>query len=122
MAKHNKINHEQNIGKKINRLTILDLYKKGKDFYYRCQCDCGTIKDIRSWYVTTGVIKSCGCLLHEKRVEYGSIMGKKNRKYTECSYCHSKNHYAKGLCRNCYSRFIRNGKADYINNVKGNKQ
>ena len=121
MGKHNKIKHEANIGKKINKLLILEVLKKEKDYYYKCKCDCGNIKDIRAAYVINGVTKSCGCLFKETRKNAGKIMGIKNRKYEKCSYCGNK-HYAKGYCRRCYARYLRNGTIEYKNYSKYRKR
>lgn len=53
-------------GMKFNRLTVLRLAeKRGKNYYYECQCDCGNIKLIRAGSITSGGIKSCGCLQRE---------------------------------------------------------
>lgn len=120
------INHNENIGKKFNKLLVLNVKKKtyGKArqtwaYYYECKCDCGTIKDVRADYIVNGQIKSCGCYHNEY---YGSdksrlnayIMGCKNRKHEEvCDYCGEKSHYANGLCRNCYSRLRHNGSLEY---------
>jgi hypothetical protein len=41
-------------------------------------------------------------------------MGLKNRKHEEkCDYCGASNHYARGMCRNCYERCRRNGNTEY---------
>ena len=41
----------------------------------------------------------------------------------KCSYCGStKNYYAKGLCRACYRRSLRNGTPDRANGVIGNSR
>lgn len=56
----------ENIGKRFNRLTVLDLV--GKDKYgriYRCKCDCGNIKDVKISLLNNGGTKSCGCLQKE---------------------------------------------------------
>lgn len=53
-------------GKKYNRLTVLRLAeKRGKNYYYECQCDCGNKKLIRAGQITSGGTKSCGCLQRE---------------------------------------------------------
>ena len=36
---------------------------------WRCRCDCGNIKDIKSEALKSGDTKSCGCLNIEKRKE-----------------------------------------------------
>lgn len=44
------------------------------------------------------------------RAKHAKQMGLNNRKYEEkCSYCGKEEHYAKGYCKNCYARYVRNG-------------
>lgn len=52
------------IGKKFGRLTVLEELPERKhgSRVYRCKCDCGNIKDVRSDTLRNGSIKSCGCL------------------------------------------------------------
>lgn len=50
---------------KYNMLTIIgnsNKKTKSNSIFVLCQCDCGTIKDIRKDRVLNGQIKSCGCL------------------------------------------------------------
>lgn len=51
-------------GQKFNRLTVLgqdkEKSKPGKA-YWKCQCDCGTIKSVRGDMLKNGNTKSCGC-------------------------------------------------------------
>lgn len=49
-------------------------------------------------------------------------MGLKNRRHEErCEYCGKEEHYAKGLCKNCYNRKNRTGTVEYYENkVKKN--
>lgn len=35
---------------------------KGKKTYWLCQCDCGNQKEVQTCHLTSGIIKSCGCL------------------------------------------------------------
>lgn len=50
-------------GYKFNKLTIIDYLgrakSKGKHSFYKCQCDCGNIINIRTQQIN--VQKSCGC-------------------------------------------------------------
>lgn len=59
------------IGKKFNMLTVLEELPERKHGgkVYRCKCDCGNIKDVRSDMLKNGSVKSCGCLhtKHGKR-------------------------------------------------------
>lgn len=53
--------------KKFNKLTAISFIGKmfhGKrpHYYWKWQCDCGTIKIIARHYVVSSRIKSCGCL------------------------------------------------------------
>ncbi|MCR4661904.1 MAG: hypothetical protein K5765_07930 [Clostridia bacterium] len=61
---------ENLIGKKFNKLTVIDgpIRKKNK-IYWTCQCECGNIKDIRSDGLKNGSTKSCGCYKIEKFIE-----------------------------------------------------
>ena len=47
-----------NAGHKFGRLTTIS-YKEGKWF---CLCECGEHIEIRSYQLTSGNTKSCGCL------------------------------------------------------------
>jgi hypothetical protein len=43
--------------------------KSGKT-YWKCQCDCGTIKEVQTGHLKNGTIQSCGCNAHQiKRTE-----------------------------------------------------
>jgi hypothetical protein len=54
-------------GKKFNRLTVLELgERKYNKNHWKCKCECGNIKDIESYALRKGIIKSCGCLLQER--------------------------------------------------------
>lgn len=60
------------IGKRFGRLTVIE---RAPDYItpsdgrhrrvWRCQCDCGNIKDIRETCLKSGESKSCGCLFKE---------------------------------------------------------
>lgn len=64
----------QYIGKTYNYLTILerdDNYRKEHNIkssasYYKCLCKCGNIKTVRITTITSGGVKSCGCLKKEQ--------------------------------------------------------
>ena len=79
-----KIEHEKRklkiIGQKFNMLTVL--YEDGKSpnnsFTYTCKCDCGNErKNIPSYEVAKGRIKSCGCINFSRRPDRLEIL--KNR-------------------------------------------
>lgn len=60
-----------NVGDKVGRLTVLDVYKinvNGKNRYYcKCKCDCGNIVDVRmdSISLEKRKTRSCGCYAKE---------------------------------------------------------
>ena len=63
--KHQKA-HDKKIGKKFHKIQVLEFsyWEKGTKrnrAFYKCQCDCGNILDVRSDQLGNGV-SSCGCL------------------------------------------------------------
>jgi hypothetical protein len=60
-------NHEDIVGKKFTRLTVLNLLprEKGVRLKARCQCDCGNICVKKVMDLISGSTKSCKCLLSE---------------------------------------------------------
>lgn len=62
MSKYLEAEKNKYIGKKYNRLTILDVLKNGE---FLCLCDCGKQKIIKKYSVLNEFTKSCGCLKHE---------------------------------------------------------
>ena len=50
------------IGQKFNYLEVIDgPIVKNKKTYWKCRCDCGKEKEIRSDGLKSGSTKSCGC-------------------------------------------------------------
>lgn len=99
----------QYIGKKFNRLTILEIIKNDKDYNRkcRCKCDCGKEVITRLNPVLKGKTKSCGCYKHD----FVRQVGQNNRVFKlgqPCSCCGATPIYAKGLCRSCYTRYLYN--------------
>lgn len=58
---------KQLIGQTFGRLTVIGRDITKKRSYYLCKCNCEnrTIKSVRSDHLTSGKIKSCGCLHNE---------------------------------------------------------
>ena len=109
-----KINYDQYINTKINRLTIKSYYKKDWLVRFICKCDCGTEKDMLAYNVLGNNAKSCGCLRVEACRESARQMGLNSRKYEKkCNHCGIEEHYAKGYCRNCYTRLHKKGTLEY---------
>ena len=69
---------EEYIGKTFGWLTVVDVFRevnKGHSLiYFKCQCKCGTIKNVRKEHVINNLTLSCGC--YNKSPE-------KNAKYTD---------------------------------------
>lgn len=61
-------------GKKFGRWTVLERdYEIIKTLaqsrpYWKCQCECGTIKSIRGSHLTSGTTLSCGCLRKDNKI------------------------------------------------------
>lgn len=62
-------------GKRFGSLTCIK-YLHGKS-KYRCQCDCGNLKDVYTGDLKSGKTKSCGCLKKDKEL---NLVGKKFNK------------------------------------------
>ena len=58
---------ELEVGYKNNMLTVIKPTKTG---YSLAQCECGTIKEIKSTSIRNGLTKSCGCLVSSKLKEW----------------------------------------------------
>jgi hypothetical protein len=57
-------------GQKYNRLVAIK--RVGREHSYavwQCLCDCGNTTNVQSHRLTSGGVKSCGCLKHEKSLE-----------------------------------------------------
>ena len=66
-------------GQKFNRWTVLERAEnKGKVVYWKCECECGTIKDVQGNHLRDGTSKSCGCLQKEIAKKTLSQIGQNN--------------------------------------------
>ena len=77
----------KNIGKKFNRLLVLEIDQAKREEqikqqknkirkFYNCQCDCGNIVTLRADSVQSGHVQSCGCL----KLETVKKLGGNNKK------------------------------------------
>lgn len=58
---HGVIDH---IGQRFGRLTVLGISPRrssNRSVWWRCRCDCGTVKDCPGRYLRAGRTTSCGC-------------------------------------------------------------
>ncbi len=78
------------IGKKFNKLTILNILpfdKNKKGIYFECECDCGNPNHVfvNSANLLSGHTKSCGCLAHQYNGYLEDMIGKNFGKLTVIS-------------------------------------
>lgn len=57
---------------KVGRLRVLHEVGKDKSGHYRweCECECGNRVVVSSYHLRAEKIKSCGCLLTERNIEF----------------------------------------------------
>lgn len=71
------------VGEVFGRWTVIGETRKGGKKYYVCRCECGTVKDVYSRSLESGVSQSCGCLRRELGRDRGvDLTGKKIGKLT----------------------------------------
>ena len=63
-------------GMTFNRMKVIHYIGKK---YYMCQCVCGKTKNVLSSNLTSGQVKSCGCLRDERTKASNSIHGDATR-------------------------------------------
>lgn len=96
-------------GQKFGRLTVIKRVSPiGQKVRWLCRCDCGNLKDIAAFELTSGNTKSCGCLQDEARHRRRNPDGRGTRLYgvwkSMRQRCRDKNHssYARyggrGIC------------------------
>ena len=65
-SQNNEKRIQEMIGKRFGKLTVLECVENERandgSLVYKCQCDCGNIKNISGAYLRKGT-KSCGCLI-----------------------------------------------------------
>lgn len=68
------------VGKRFGNLLVIEDVgsKKGKH-YWKCQCDCGNIKEVPGAYLRHGITKSCGCLKSKGLKQYNLEQSEKNK-------------------------------------------
>jgi len=62
------------VGKKYNKLYVLEEIRKSKSIYCVCQCDCGKTKEIKKDAVVRGVTTSCGCINSLVGKRFGKLL------------------------------------------------
>lgn len=57
-------------GSRFGRLAVIEKVSvNGKETFYKCICDCGQAKTVRSVSLRNGDTQSCGCLRQEKMAD-----------------------------------------------------
>ena len=73
--------------KKFGRWTVLErVPNKNGAVYWKCKCDCGVIKEVKSSNLKLGNSKSCGCLSRELSSERMKIHGGRKTRLYEIWY------------------------------------
>lgn len=60
------------VGERFGRLTVVSVDKNRPskhDTFWICRCDCGNEKSVTTGHLTSGTVKSCGCLRKEQAIE-----------------------------------------------------
>ncbi len=99
------------IGKKFNRLTVLEEMpiRKDRKKVYKCRCDCGNITYAVGTRLRHGNIKSCGCLVSEVSKRVNTKHGKRNTRLYNIWY---------EMKRKCYKPNRRDYKYYGARNIK----
>lgn len=57
------MNFKNLLGRKFGRLTVISFDQfKNRGAYWLCKCECGNTKSVKGSNLTSGNVKSCGCL------------------------------------------------------------
>jgi len=56
---------------------------------WKCKCSCGTIKDVREYYLKSGLSKSCGCKMGNKVSNTNTIHGDSGGKNGKAHYLYT---------------------------------
>ena len=77
------------IGRKYGKLIILSEQGKNKrnEKLWLCKCDCGNITIVKTYNLSKGTVKSCGCIKTGRAKE--NLTGKKFNKLSVLYYCNS---------------------------------
>lgn len=61
------------VGVRFGRLVVLERAANDRIYpVWVCKCDCGSVKEVRSIYLRSGGVKSCGCLHRDFRRTHGA--------------------------------------------------
>lgn len=64
------------VGKKFHRLTVISFSRIRKNhILWLCQCNCGKIREVDGWQLSSGETKSCGCFSKESLIKRQTTHG-----------------------------------------------
>lgn len=87
---NNKKNAQEHVGEKHGWLTIKDYELRGKNYWYVCDCDCGSEVTVMGKNLFNGNTSSCGCMnskaneLMDKILRDKGIPFKREYKFEDC--------------------------------------
>jgi hypothetical protein len=59
-------------GQKFNKLLVVcEKFRKNRQIYWECQCECGNIVTACTGKLRYGHVKSCGCIKKAPKTKYG---------------------------------------------------
>lgn len=62
-------------GRRFGRLTVKEYMGAASNYKWRCLCDCGRMTLVQSANLTSGNVRSCGCLQKERASEANTTHG-----------------------------------------------
>lgn len=78
ICQRNKENAESHVGERYGKLTIIGYELKGKNYWYRCKCDCGSEITTIGKRLFSGGVYSCGCVNSRANEVMDKILREKN--------------------------------------------
>ena len=79
MNKMKEANVKDETGKRYGKLTVIKRAPTPEGragAYWTCQCDCGTILDVKGDYLRNGDTSSCGCILSKNEARINQMLDK----------------------------------------------
>jgi hypothetical protein len=88
-------------GKVFSRLTVVSLSHKDANHnkYWNCDCACGNTSVARGDKLTSGAVRSCGCLRRENMIKVQTTWAQTERPNKRCLY--TRDSY-RSMIRRCY--------------------
>lgn len=82
-------------GKRFGMLTVLNYVgKEGREYYWKCKCDCGNEAKVRGRTLRSGETRSCGCLAGKNNRQHGEARSRLYITYRNMiSRCYNPNNH-----------------------------